>query len=166
MGKNKSINIKGGGVEKKPKTIPGTDYSTAHPCWRIGKTTNEAEWGVMSLFDKLPWEHTDCNTLSRMFFFNDVLPALRSLETQTWSEIDRATHNESRSKNHFISVDSLDKNVRKLFDDMKLEDSAEKLYSLRIGAKKRIVGIRQDNCLDILWICQDHELYPSIKKHT
>lgn len=166
MGKKKDIKLSGAVVEKKPKTPTGSNYATAHPCWRVGRTTDKEEWGVMSLFDQWPWKNTDPDALSHMFFFKDVLPALRSIETQTWGEIDRATHNDGKSKNHFIGWAMLSQKAKELLSQMKLDDSAEKLYSLRIGGKKRIVGIRQDNCLDILWICREHDIYPSRKSRT
>ena len=44
--------------------------------------------------------------------------------------------------------------------ELKLDDIDE-IYSLRLEGKLRVFGLRELNCLRILWIDREHEICPS-----
>ncbi|MBI3508814.1 MAG: hypothetical protein HY069_04205 [Chlamydiia bacterium] len=46
------------------------------------------------------------------------------------------------------------------------KDDLDQLFSLRLTGKKRIWGIKEGNILWMLWWDPNHEVCPSIKKHT
>ncbi|MDQ2731557.1 MAG: hypothetical protein M3Y56_07855, partial [Armatimonadota bacterium] len=46
------------------------------------------------------------------------------------------------------------------------QDDAATLFSLRIGGQGRIWGVRDGPTLRILWWDPQHEVCPSLKKHT
>jgi hypothetical protein len=93
---------------------------------------------------------------------NDLLALLdrvKSFETMTWTEIER-------SSNHYIDPELMDKDARDMLAEMRLDDMKDHLFSLRIGAKERLWGIRSEGVFEVLWWDPNHEVCPSKKKHT
>lgn len=89
----------------------------------------------------------------------DVMAHLASYESMTWAEI------EQRSGSHFVSTADLIKEARARLVEIK-QDDVESLFSLRVGGKGRIWGLRNEYVLRILWWDADHKVCPSLKKHT
>lgn len=58
------------------------------------------------------------------------------------------------------------KKHKKRFSELNLEEYADQVYSLRLMNKTRIYGILRDGIFSILWYEKEHEIYPSVKKHT
>lgn len=83
---------------------------------------------------------------------------LANYETMKWSEI-------LGQRNHGIKVSRLAPDARKRLEAIR-QDDVEELYSLHLDGKKRIWGIRQGNILKVLWWDSDHQVCPSLQKHT
>ena len=84
----------------------------------------------------------------------------------TWAEAKRQTHDDGRSKNHLLSIESLSKEAVDRFKERKLEDYSDSIFSFSLNNVWRIVGIREDEFFDVLWHDPNHEVCPSKLKHT
>ena len=87
-----------------------------------------------------------------------ILSKMRSWETMTWNEI------EGR-RDHSINIDSLSDTAKKRLAEIQLDDIDE-VFSLHIDGKKRLFGIRDRNIFKVLWWDREHQVCPSLKKHT
>lgn len=84
-----------------------------------------------------------------------VVEKLRSFETMKWSAI--MGHN-----NHSVPIERLSPEAQDRLMDLK-RDEVEEVFSLRITGRERVIGIRQDNVLHLLWWDPKHEVCPSTK---
>ena len=89
----------------------------------------------------------------------EVLDRLGSYESMSWQEID------GPSKSHGVEFGSLAPKAQRRLMEIEQDDAAE-YFSLRINAKARLWGIRDQHVLRILWWDPRHEVCPSHKKHT
>lgn len=98
------------------------------------------------------------------FFTEKIYPKLLQFETMTWDEIRQQTHGfKGKSSSHDVDVDDLSPKAKERLKILKFDDR-DKIYSLRLGGTLRILGFRNLNYLDIIWIDLYHEVYPSQKK--
>lgn len=110
--------------------------------------------------------HLISNDIKHQFFLTKLFPKLKEFEKLTWKEIESQTHGpQNKSKNHPINISQLNKEAQDRLKELK-QDDVDELYSLRLEGQLRIFGIRELNCLKILWIDIKHEICPSHKKHT
>ena len=89
----------------------------------------------------------------------DVLQKLRSFESMTWEQID------GPSGSHGVAAARLCKRARDRLVDIRQDDTDE-VFSLRITGRRRIWGILDEHVLRILWWDPEHEVCPSLRKHT
>lgn len=102
----------------------------------------------------------------RFFFIEKLYPKLRDYEKLTWDEIEKQTYGkENKSKNHPIAKAKLSKDARERLEQLNQGD-VDELFSLRLEGELRVFGIRELNCLKILWVDINHEVCESHKKHT
>jgi hypothetical protein len=88
----------------------------------------------------------------------NVLQRMKDVESMTWQAI-------GETGSHFIDVSGLAKAARDRL--MKIhQDDVDQVYSLRVGARERIFGIRDGGVLRVLWWDPQHQVCPSPKKHT
>ncbi len=91
---------------------------------------------------------------------NILKQKLSSFETMTWEEI--AGH-----RHHLIAVDNLSTEARKRLSQLRKEDySTDEVFSLALGGKQRVIGIRDRDVFKLLWWDPEHEVCPSKLKHT
>jgi len=95
--------------------------------------------------------------LYRDFFIDNIYPKLKELEHLTWYEIITQKNKRERSKHHAIEKIKLNKKAQERLIELKLDDYDE-LFSLRLSGGERIWGIREFNCLQILWWDANHEV--------
>ena len=62
----------------------------------------------------------------------------------SWSEVKKQTHDNGKSKHHFISYDKICKEARARFEALKLTEYSYSLFSFALNNKLRIFGIRTD----------------------
>lgn len=87
-----------------------------------------------------------------------ILQRLRDFDTMHWSELETKQH-------HAISVDQLSKEARDRLLEIK-QDDVDEVFSFRCSARERIIGIRINDIVKLLWWDPDHQVCPSFKKHT
>ncbi|MCM1376813.1 MAG: hypothetical protein NC245_17190 [Muribaculum sp.] len=84
-------------------------------------------------------------TFSQDRFWAEILPRLKELETQTWSEI--LVH--GKEQNHSLDLNKLNKVAQDRLTSKCIE--AESLISLRITGKHRLYGYMTGRVFNILW---------------
>ncbi len=124
-------------------------YKKKKPVWQIGRIDHSGKWGWKSIGQER-WEQI-------------VLPHLANRETMTWAEIEMPSGGKKSGTNsHSIPCNKLCKEARKRLQKLNLDDIDE-LFSLRVGGKVRIWGIRRGRVFQILWFDFEHEVCPSKK---
>ena len=104
--------------------------------------------------------------IKHQFFLTKLYPKLKEYEKLTWDEIEKQQYgSEGKTKNHPIAKKALIKEAQDRLKELK-QDDVDEVYSLRLEGKLRIFGIREDNCLKIIWVDTNHEVCESHKKHT
>lgn len=84
----------------------------------------------------------------------------------TWAEIKRQTHDQGNSKHHFLRPEELSKESQERLTAKGLEEANDALFSFALNNTLRIVGIREGERFKVLWYDPNHEVCPSVKKHT
>jgi len=92
----------------------------------------------------------------------EFLKRLSDFEKQTWREIRFADNGKN---NHFIDIAEIIKEAKQRLTAIGLNDE-DQLFSLRITGRKRLWGILRDGKYNILWYDREHEICPSLLKHT
>lgn len=100
--------------------------------------------------------------LDAKFIFDKII----NYSTMTWREILRQTHDEGKSKNHTIVLDSLSKKARERIEKLELADKVDNIYSLALDNTKRLIGIRNGAEFQVIWYDANHDFCSSSKKHT
>ena len=80
---------------------------------------------------------------------------MREWETMTWNEI-------SGKRDHAIGIDSLSPEAKKRLIEIELDD-IDGIFSLHLGGKKRLIGIRDRNIFRVLWWDKEHKVCQSTK---
>lgn len=115
------------------------------PSWRFGTMDMDGPFGWNSLI----------KGMAPLLY---VLPTLKDFETMTWQELTRGGH-------HSIAKEQLSLDAKKRLSHLKLDDIDE-VFSLRLTAIQRVVGIRDQNVFRVLWWDPEHQVCESHKKHT
>lgn len=82
--------------------------------------------------------------------WSEIIPHLKSLESQTWGEI----LINSKKQNHSIKVDALNKPAQDRLASKYIE--AESLISLRLTGNNRLYGYMTGKVFNILWYDDNH----------
>lgn len=86
---------------------------------------------------------------------------LSDFETMTWQEIlVRANR-----QNHHVEISSLCGKAQTRLDQIGYGD-LESLVSLRLSGAERVWGVMHEGILTLLWWDPNHEVCPSLLKHT
>ena len=83
-------------------------------------------------------------------FWTEILPRLKALETQTWSEI----LVRDKKQNHSLDSNELNKAAKDRLASRFIE--AEALISLRITGNHRLYGYMTGRVFNVLWYDDDH----------
>lgn len=129
---------------KAPRSVGPRSILDKHPIWSFGVVDPDGPWCFGSIDGA------------------DLVQALQRLgtfETMTWADIERdggshpvpCTDITSQAQKRLVQID---------------QDDLSHLYSLRITGRQRVWGIRDHECLRILWWDPRHEVCPSHKRHT
>lgn len=104
---------------------------------------------------------------SNNFNHRDFLDKMISYSNMTWAEIKRQTHDNSRSKHHFLKLDSLSKSALERVKFMKYDQLyPDQIFSFAFTNTLRIIGIRIDEYFHVVWYDSNHQFCPSHLKHT
>lgn len=84
----------------------------------------------------------------------------------TWTEVKKQTHDDGKSKHHFLSPQFLSPEAAERLKAKQLEEYSDSIFSFALDNKLRLVGIRKNEDFHVLWYDPEHEVCPSKKKHT
>ncbi|QVL31123.1 hypothetical protein KIH39_20060 [Telmatocola sphagniphila] len=147
-------------MSKKPKIA----QSPAPPSPRLGNENPEEfrdqtpVWSI-SIFDHQgPWGKHLCEQKDHLW--DEIYPKLRNYESMTWNEI-----LQNSKRDHSIEVYKLIKLAQKRLVELRLDDY-DNLFRFRLSGEMRVWGIREGRVFRLLWWDPEHEICPSIKKHT
>jgi hypothetical protein len=127
---------------KIPKSGPVESILGLHPAWRLS---------LLELDKPFGWHELDAGQMRY------VREKLSSFESMTWGEI-------LGKQNHRVAVDSICNDAQRRLIEIK-QDDIDELVSLRLSGAERIWGIL-DNVVKVLWWDPNHEICPSLLKHT
>lgn len=82
--------------------------------------------------------------------WTEILPRLKNLETQTWSEI----LIKNKKQNHSLNLDDLNKKAQERLAAKYIE--AESLISLRVTGNHRLYGYMTGRVFNVLWYDDTH----------
>ncbi len=111
-------------------------YYSENPAWTFANSDQEM-WAFSQ-------DH------SEELFWTEILPRLKSLETQTWSEI----LVRDKKQNHSLDLDELNKVAQDRLASKYIE--AESLISLRVTGNHRLYGYMTGRVFNVLWYDDDH----------
>ena len=148
MGKSK-------GGRKKPPQAPTP--KSIKPGFNLNKSP--FRWS----FEKCFWEHKGWQKLNVQNFAEKIISKLQNFETMIWQKILDPSGGKSEghgNNNHFVDATQLPKDARKAFVEHNFdEDYEEKVFSLRLSAKERLIGVVDMGVFKILWFDADHEFF-------
>ncbi len=110
------------------------------------------------LWDSACWE--DCKDLKS--FAEKILSKLQNLESQKWQEILNSSGGKSEghgNNNHFVMADKLPRDEKFAFIRLGYMEKYEKVFSLRLSAKERLIGFVDLNVFHILWYDAAHRFF-------
>lgn len=132
---------------KQPRAQDVGSISGEKPAWQLSSIDADGKWG---------WKH-----IGKERWETKILPALVSLETMTWAEIECASGGRKQgNNNHFVPTSSFSKEARERLEEIEMDD-LEEMFSLRIQGRYRIYGKRVHRVLQIIWFDFQHEVYPT-----
>ena len=133
---------------KKPRSL-GIEHENAwhrRPVWRFADLDADHPIGAIGL------EPDD---------FRRFHKALGSYETQTCAEIWSSQANGCNC----YQVDEAHENITSRLVELSRDDETQ-LHTLRVTGAYRVFGVLRENVYHVLWIDPEHEMWPSVKKHT
>lgn len=111
-------------------------YYSENPAWSFANSDQEM-WAFSE-------EHIG------NLFWTEILPRLKSLESQTWNEI----LVRDKKQNHSLDLSKLNKDARDRLISKYIE--AESLISLRVTGSHRLYGYMTGRVFNVLWYDDDH----------
>lgn len=121
-------------------------------------------------FEKCLWKDScwqDCESLQ--FFVEHIVFKLQDFETMKWQEILDASGGKSEghgNNSHWIKTGELSREAKgKILENKYLEDY-EKIFSLRLSGKERLLGVVDLDMFFVLLYDAKHKIAPSKLKHT
>jgi len=122
---------------------------------------------IIWMFDKIDRSGNYAFDVNRKDFnHKEVLGKMVDYSGMTWREVKQQTHDDGKSKHHFLSPDSLSKKAVERLRAKGLEEFSDDIFSFALQNKIRIVGIRNREKFHVLWYDPEHEICQSKKKHT
>lgn len=100
------------------------------------------------------------------FDSKEIMAKMISYSGMTWSKIIRQTHDDSRSKHHYLKINDLSKFAQDRLRTLGLEEDSDQIFSFAFNNKLRIIGLRERDKFHVLWYDPNHNVCPSFKRHT
>lgn len=138
-GSKKDKRIRQKEVPKGKSIAQGGDpeqYYSQNPAWTFANSDQEMWPFTQEHIGELIWD--------------EILPRIKALESQTWNEI----LVRDKKQNHSINVEELSKIAQDRLANRFIE--AESLISLRVTGNHRIYGYMTGRVFNILWYDDDH----------
>lgn len=153
MAKAKRTRKNSNKAEKTTVKQADVGYDNAIPVWMFDKIDRNGESIAFDITRK-DFDH------------REILDKMISFSSMTWAQLNRQTHDNGRSKNHILQVESLSKVAQNRIIAMHLEEDNDRLYSIALNNTLRVIGIRDKDRFHVLWYDPEHKVCPSKKKHT
>jgi hypothetical protein len=121
-------------------------YLKQTPVWRF----SDFDWDG-------PWGHTTCVARGQDGLRKHIEEHLANFESMTWEEILRATGGRGEGKgnnSHSVMRGDLSAAAQKRLDEKNIY--SDELFSLRLESCVRIYGLRQGNCLKLVFFDIHH----------
>jgi hypothetical protein len=140
-------------LEKIPRSIDSNSYQKHYFTWCISKSDIVGNWD---------WNESRKWTTDE--FDNSIEPHMNSYISNSWTEVEDARYNgkdSARKKlNKYQSLDSLCKEAQTRWQSIEYLTQFEELFRLRLGADKRIWGIRLQHHFFLIWHERNHKICP------
>lgn len=149
-------------AKKKTVKIIGKDTKTTV---RINSSTENmlVEW----VFDNVDKSGKFAFNIHRADFDHKIiLERLLSYSTMKWSDVKRQTHDDRKSKHHYLDYERMSSEAKERITAKKFEEDVDSIYSFALNNIIRVIGIRDGCKFHVVWYDPKHEFYPSKKKHT
>ncbi len=132
-------------AKKEPKiAAPPPTFRGGVIAWRFNAVDKNGPFSWLELSD--PAE------------YKAVIEALADIETMQEAALDARGC-------HFISLSKLAKVAQDRLTELQLDDLDE-LYSIRLNGRGRVFCVHRPKYMRVLWFDPDHQVCPSVKKHT
>ena len=109
------------------------------------------------------WEHGGwLKCKDPKFFVDHIISKLQALETQKWQDILDSSGGKSighGNNNHFVLASQLPQKEKRAFIQLEYMERFEKVFSLRLSGKERLIGIVDMSRFDILWYDPEHNFF-------
>ena len=96
----------------------------------------------------------------------DFLNKMIAYSNMTWSAIGQQTHDNGKSKHHFLSETTLSNAAVERIKAKELEDKTDLIFSFALNNTVRVIGIRDKAEFEVIWYDANHKFAISNKKHT
>ena len=111
------------------------------------------------------WEHGNWKNpqIDIPFFVEHIVSKLQNYETQTWQEVLNASGGKSEgngNNNHFILATKLPKKEQTYYMEKKYMRKFDKVFSLRLSGKERLIGFIDGVIFRVLWYDNSHTFFP------
>lgn len=100
---------------------------------------------------------------SSNFDHKEIIDKLISYGSMTWVDLKKQTHDNKKSKHHFLSPDKVSPEALSRIKSLLLEEEVDSVFSFAFQNLLRIVGVRKDEKFYIMWYDPKHEFCPSRK---
>lgn len=95
-----------------------------------------------------------------------VIEKLLSFSSMTWADLKRSTHDQGKSKHHFLSLDALSHEAMERIKALNLgEEDQDRIFSLALENKLRLIGVRENEKFHVIWYDPKHEFCPSHQRN-
>ena len=122
---------------------------------------------VIWKFDKIDRNGKFAFDINRPDFnHKEFLEKMINYSTISWNIIKQHTHDNAKSKHHFLDVQTLSKDAQDRIKQLHIEEYIDNIFSFAFTSKCRIIGIREDEYFYVLWYDPNHQVCVSNKKHT
>jgi hypothetical protein len=132
-------------TRKIPVAGPIPDWGNMQLAWRISR---------LEMVDPFGWHVVDEGTA------DEIRKKLGYFESMTVNQVFVV----SKHNNHSVRFDRLCPEAKRRLADLRLD--IEELHSLHLTGVKRVWGFLTENVLNLLWWDPNHQVCPSVKKHT
>ncbi|BEU87469.1 hypothetical protein TAMA11512_21230 [Selenomonas sp. TAMA-11512] len=114
-------------------------------------------------FSQCFWEHKGWKSVTTIQDFHDrIIAKLKDFESMVWQEILDASGGKSKgngNNHHFIMGNKLPKEEGRAFIEKGYMERYEKVFSLRLSGRERLIGIVDGGMFCVLWFDPDHVFF-------
>ena len=147
----KSTKGHGGFAQKRTSTAVKSSDSSC-PVWLFDKLDKNGEFA----FDVNSPDFNHKDFLSKMIEYS-LIP---------WAAIKKQTHDENKSKHHYLDYSSLSKEAQDRIKALDMESLTDAIFSFAFNNTLRIIGFRDGEYFHVVWYDRHHSFCPSKLKHT